>query len=145
MIIHGFSCEHTAGASFDIGSVSVRQMEISEAQWEMAGELFESKLNKDCGMTEEKYELVTELLSNWDEMSVAERRERSGGNHVYWRKKYQVVGGMLCYVSTDDASQAEAEDVLSVKQVSHQGSMFDDIKMIHCASKRVPIIFTSAH
>ena len=31
----------------------------------------------------------------------------------------------------------DGDDVLGIKQVSHQESMFDDIKMIHCATLQV--------
>ena len=31
-----------------------------------------------------------ELLSTWEELTPAERRIKSGGNHVYWHKKYVV-------------------------------------------------------
>ena len=55
---------------------------------------------------------------------------------MYWKKKYQVVGEQLCF-SIPEGDEASESDVLGIKQVSHQESMFDDIKMIHCASKRV--------
>ena len=128
--------ELTEAASARIGLVSVRQMEVSEAQWDSAREIFYGKLGQDCGMAVEKYQRIKDLLCNWDTLSVPVRRERSGGNHVYWKKKYQVVGEQLCF-TIPEGDEASEGDVLSIKQVSHQESMFDDIKMIHCASKRV--------
>ena len=71
-------------------------MEVSEAQWDSAREIFYGKLGQDCGMAVEKYQRIKDLLCNWDTLSVPVRRERSGGNHVYWKKKYQVVGEQLC-------------------------------------------------
>ena len=128
--------ELTEGASARVGRVSVRQMEVSEAQWDSAREIFYGKLGQDCGMAVEKHQTIKQLLSNWDTLSVPDRRERSGGNHVYWKKKNQVVGEQLCF-TIPEGDEASEGDVLSIKQVSHQESMFDDIKMIHCASKRV--------
>ena len=63
-------------------------MEVTDSMWEAAGEKFYEKLPKDCGMSDEKYELVKSLLSNWDEMTPGDRREQSGGNHIFWAKYY---------------------------------------------------------
>ena len=99
-------------------------MEVTEAMWEAAGEKFYEKLPIDCGLSDEKYSTIKSLLVNWDDLSPADRRDRSGGNHIFWSKKYQVVEDRLCYkVATDDA--------LDIKQVSCVETILEDIKSVH--------------
>ena len=109
------------------GAVSSGGMEVTEAMWEAAGEKFYEKLPVDCGLSDEKYSTIKSLLVNWDDLSPADRRDRSGGNHIFWSKKYQVVEDRLCYkVATDDA--------LDIKQVSCVETIFEDIKSVHTTS-----------
>lgn len=107
--------------------VSCGGMEVTDSMWEAAGEAFYEKLPKDCGMSDEKYELVKSLLSNWDEMTPGDRREQSGGNHIFWAKKYEVIDDRLCYKPTSD-------DALDIKKVACVETIFEDIRSVHTAS-----------
>ena len=68
--------------------------------WEAAGEKFYKELPKDCGLPDEKYNKIKFLLEKWDELTASDRREMSGGNHIFWAKHYRVVGDRLCYKDT---------------------------------------------
>ena len=103
-------------------------MEVDEAMWEAAGEKFYEQLPKDCGLSDEKYDKIKDLLENWDQYSAGQRREMSGGNHVFWSKKYRVVGDRLCYKQgVDGGDEGGVEDALGIQQVSYCEQMFDDI------------------
>ena len=104
--------------------------------WKSAREKFYASIPKECGMSDEKHELIKKLLEKWDDKSAAERREMSGGNHIFWRDKYRVIDGRLCYAAGDAAGDAagEDEDALNIKQVSCVSTMYDDIKSVHVAS-----------
>ena len=53
------SCEPTVGrAAFARRAVSSRRMEVSDAMWEAAGEMFYKELPKDCGLPDEKYDHI---------------------------------------------------------------------------------------
>ena len=100
--------------------------------WRSAREKFYASIPKECGLPDEKHELIKKLLETWDDKSAAERREMSGGNHIFWRDKYRVIDGHLCYAAGDAAG--EDEDALNIKQVSCVSTMYDDIKSVHVAS-----------
>jgi len=95
-------------------------MRLDDEMWKAAREKFYGRVNKDCGLADDKYEVIKNLMTNWDTLSAAERREVSGGNQSYWRNKYQMVGDKLCY----KAGEEGAADALSVAQVSRFGTMF---------------------
>lgn len=116
------------------GVVSPRRMEVSDAMWEAAGEKFYRELPVDCGMADEKYSLIKNVLQTWDDLTAGDRREQSGGNHIFWQKRYRVVNDRLCYNVPDLAETGGEEDALEVKQVSCCEVMFDDIKSVHTAS-----------
>ena len=110
-------------------------MEVDEAMWEAAGEKFYEQLPKDCGLSDEKYDKIKDLLENWEHYSAGQRREISGGNHVFWSKKYRVVGDRLCYKQgVDGGDEGGVEDALGIQQVSYCEQMFDDIMTVHTAS-----------
>ncbi|KAL1529671.1 hypothetical protein AB1Y20_000612 [Prymnesium parvum] len=101
---------------------------ISSGQWAEAKKAFDEHYTHSHGMTEVKYHTIVQLLEKWEQLTPVERREVSGGNHVYWRNKYLVTeaqGVKDLLVREDDGSQ---------KICSHRGRMFDDIKAIHIAS-----------
>ena len=77
-------------------------MEVSDAMWEAAGEMFYKELPKDCGLPDEKYDKIKYVLENWDELTASDRCEMSGGNHIFWAKHYRVVGDRICYKATVD-------------------------------------------
>ena len=62
--------------------------EITDKQWETARETFNEKLGKNEGGDVETYEKILGLMKNWDTYTTAERREKSGDNHIFWKSKY---------------------------------------------------------
>ncbi|KAL1524561.1 hypothetical protein AB1Y20_019451 [Prymnesium parvum] len=63
---------------------------ISSGQWAEAKKAFDEHYTHSHGMTEVKYHTIVQLLEKWEQLTPVERREVSGGNHVYWRNKYLV-------------------------------------------------------
>ena len=51
-------------------------------------ETFNAKLAPNEGGDVETYEKILGLMKNWDTYTSAERREKSGGNHIFWKSKY---------------------------------------------------------
>ena len=74
--------ELTEADSARIGLVSVRQMEVSEAQWDSAREIFYGKLGEDCGMTVESTRGSKSCC-----LTGTRSRSQSGGS---------AVGGTMC-------------------------------------------------
>lgn len=102
---------------------------ITAEQWEEAKRTFEESLPEENGMTVEKYNSIVHLLESWDQLTIAERREQSGGNHIYWKNKYKVTEAQ----GVKDLLILEADG--STKICSHRGRMFDDIKAVHIESE----------
>ena len=85
------------------GGVSAWSMEVSGEQWEEARRLFDEGLPESVGMPMDKRDTILHMLDVWHELSGTERKLMSNGNHIYWNRKYMVVGdadneeGVLCF------------------------------------------------
>ena len=97
---------------------------ITEAQWAEAKRTFEKNLSEHHGMAQDKYDNIVELLEKWEELTAQQRREMSGGNYVYWQKRYMVTEAQ----GVKDLLMLESDG--SKKIVSHRARMFDDIKLL---------------
>ena len=109
-------------------------MEISGEQWEEARRLFDEGLPENLGMPIDKRDTILHMLDVWHELSGTERKLMSNGNHIYWNRKYMVVGdadneeGVLCFKESGET------DATQVKQVCAREELFDCIMKIHTAS-----------
>ena len=63
---------------------------ITDEQWKAARVTFMANMSGNEGITKAKYDQIVEVLSGWDDMTPAERREKAAGNQSYWYKKYSV-------------------------------------------------------
>ena len=100
-----------------------------EQQWAEARRLFEQQLSeRNCGtLTKAKFDRIISLLTSWDTFTPAQRRDMSGGNHMYWNAKYAVAPG-----TTAEDTQLILRD--GNKRVVHQDDLFDAIKDVHVQS-----------
>jgi hypothetical protein len=109
-------------------------MEVSGEQWEEARRLFDEGLPESVGMPMDKRDTIFHLLDVWHELSGAERKEMSHGNHIYWANKFMVVGD----ADTDEAvlcfKESGETDATEVKRVCAREELFDSILKIHAAS-----------
>ena len=108
---------------------------VTDVQWDAARIAFKEGLQDTWGLQKEKYNQILNLLSDWDSLDPKERRELSGGNHVFWNKKYvvkEVNGVKEIYVKPTEGDGAV--EVTKAKRLSHRERMFDDIKQIHIES-----------
>jgi hypothetical protein len=108
--------------------------EITDVQWEAAREAFMQSLSENQGMPERKYDRILDVLSAWDEMSPAERREMAGGNQAYWYGKYAVsdLDGDKHLLIRETVP---GTNVAELKRCSHVNRMFEDIRQVHTESE----------
>ena len=131
---------------------------ITDEQWEAARVAFMANMSGNEGITKAKYDQIVEVLSGWDDMTPAERREKAAGNQSYWYKKYSVstIGTNLELLmietggekkaDTDGAGDEDVELTAAMKRCSHQDRMFEDIKAVHMESElRRPSVGTCIH
>ena len=127
--------------------------EITSVQWDAARLAFLASLDDKEGLSVGKYEQIIDVLQSWEDCTPKERREKAGGNHVYWYEKFRVsaVGGKTELLMQENAPApaeggAEGDVVITdaMKRCSHQDRMFDDIKQIHIESELVPTPATRA-
>ena len=41
-------------------------MRLDDEMWKAAREKFYGRVNKDCGLADDKYEVIKNLMTNWD-------------------------------------------------------------------------------
>ena len=99
---------------------------VSDEQWAEAKRLFDAEVAKMnvSTLTKAKYDGILDLLLEWDSLTPLERRERSGGNNIYWSKKYVVAPG-----TDDEDGRLLLRD--GNKIVVHQEMLFQAIKDVH--------------
>ena len=99
---------------------------VSDEQWTEARRLFDEQVSArddSTTLTKARYHTIMDLLKSWDDLTPTERKELSGGNHMYWRAKYAVAPGM-----TDDDCHLIYRD--GNKRVVHKDNLFDAIKEV---------------
>ena len=111
--------------------------EITDKQWETARETFNEKLGENEGGDVETYEKILGLMKNWESYTPAERREKSGGNHIFWHSKYSASefdGKWELLKLTPIGDTADGQQQLAYRRCSNVKRMFDDIKEVHIES-----------
>jgi hypothetical protein len=106
---------------------------VTDAQWEESQRLFEERLartTKGHSMEEEKYDLIVEALSRWDEMTPSERNVLCNGNHKSWYNNYE----LSCVPAADGSGRYPLIKKLTGKIVIHSDNLYKELKHVHTSS-----------
>ena len=105
---------------------------ISDEQWSAAEEAFYAKLEETGlgrAMPRARIDLIYSIIDTWEEMTPAQRRERSA-NAYFWRSKYMIISA-----SADDEGQLV--DSATMKPVVAHEDLFGVIRAVHEQSAHV--------